>query len=197
MDRTKEAFEVFHELNKDLEQSDYIELLERTFGKPPYEFLDEGQIPKYSVHRVKSLTLSPEYKSRNPQPNYYNFGKPEFIDTKGRLYKIATGPFRNQYIESGDITDPFTKTSQYEKEYHGFQVLWAKLPIPNKGVEFPDAQSNEKLVLYDIKSMTKCTAVVDSSFFEARRKTGTVMVRDFISYGTETDVHEFNKLMKG
>jgi hypothetical protein len=195
MDRTKESFDIFYEKNKDLEQSEYLDLLSENFGDPPYEFLDETQLPKKIVKRKKSLTLSPAYKAKYPQPNYHNFSKPEYRDTKGREYKLATGFVKQRLVDQGDITQPkFTVPDLYEHQFHGTQVFWVRIPVSrSKKFEIPDVNSNEKVELYHYFNTTKCTGTVESCFFGPRRKTGYIILRDFTSYGSETDPREYDK----
>jgi hypothetical protein len=199
MDRTKEAFELFNEKNKDLEQNDYLNLLKETFGNAPYEFIDEEQIPKKSVFRKKPLTLSPKYKAKNPQPNYYNFGKkPEYIDTMKRHYKLATGLVKQRLVDEGEITNPyFSQPDMYKPRSYGKQAFWIRIPISLRGkVNYPDVNSSEEIELYHVDTMTKCTAVVEACFHGGRKKTGYVVLKDFSSHGSDRDHNKFEEIME-
>jgi hypothetical protein len=68
-------------------------LIRSKIGNPPYEFLNGSKnlsnIPAKFVDRKKSNVLDPEYLRKYPNPNYSNFGKPEFVDDEGREYRLA------------------------------------------------------------------------------------------------------------
>lgn len=198
MDRTKEAFEFFHQNNKDLEQNEYLTLLKQTFGNPPYEFLDEGQIPKYSIYRKKALTLPEEYKAKYPHPNYSNFGKPEYIDSEGRHYKLAKGSVKEKLVNEGEIVNTeFKSPDIYKPRSYGKQVFWIKIPISLRGsANFPNPESNEQIVMYHVDTGTKCTAYTNSCFHGKRRKTGYIILDDVKSHGKTKDYKEFERVLE-
>lgn len=121
------------------------------------------------------------YRSRNPQPNYSNFGKPEYVDSLGREYKLADRESTDRLLGNldGNTSDLFDSNSHslYSSEDKGSCVLWVRIPIRTKNtVEFPDSQSGERLDLLQVNNMVEASAVVEKCFYGSKKKTGYIVV---------------------
>lgn len=174
-------------------------------GKPPYEFVNGGSsrgIQKRSVDRKKSNLLDPEYQRKYPNPNYYNFGKPQFVDGEGREYRLAQddNSIKKGMVDKGIITKSVDLDRiNREGTNFGTQMLWMKIPSKKRKSVFdsgsvlaPDA-SGEKLILYDYVTQTPFSATTNSVYLGSKRKTGYVLLDNFVSLGKSADPSRFEK----
>lgn len=199
--RTKEtAAEVLEDHNP-FEPEEFQRRVEAKLGKGPYEFLDErDSIPiKFGGKKRRNLLPIKERK-KNPQPNYSNFGKPEYIDDLGREYKLATGTVKQSLVETGeDTAQNFEKPELYSEDYIGTKAFFMRIPIDTRDqVPIPDAGfGTSPLQLFDIKTQVVCEGTIDSVFFHKRRKTGYMVMRDFATLGKSSDPSAWQQVIEG
>lgn len=129
-----------------------------------------------------------EYRARNPQPNYSNFKRPQYVDMSGREYKLATGDLVEQYINTGRISHPeFEQPPLSGESSWGTQLFWIRIPIYLRGnVEFPQAEGGV-VTLYHEQSQVLCTGITDGVYYGQRRKTGYIVLSKFTSHGQVAD----------
>lgn len=171
--------------------ADFRERVESEIGKPPYEFLDDPSLlPERFSGRKKRNVLPAAERARNPQPSYANFtagsGAPQFIDDVGREYNLSTGTVKQRLVEAGEDTMPeFTTADQYSKQYIGTKAFDVRLPIALRYHEGPpDAElGNTKLQLFELETQVLCEGVIDSVYFDKRRRTGWMVLREFTTLG--------------
>jgi hypothetical protein len=182
--RNKETFREFFEENENLPDDDFQILLEKKFGKPPYEFLEEGDVHKRSLKRKRNNTLKPEYKAKFPQPNYYNFKQAEYVDNRGREYILGSGTKKDQLIESGLITHKnYSQPPLHEGGSFGVQMFWLRIPIKRDKKISSEYEIDSRITLYHIKTQVECTGTIESVYIGKSRKTGYAIIRNFKTHG--------------
>lgn len=142
----------------------------------------------------KNVKVNIKNLMKNPAPNYIEFDKPEYIDTSGIEYKLASGAIKESYQSRGEITNPdFKEPDDFDKRYIGTQVFWIRMPIKNRGnTEYPNPLgSGQSIRMYHIEKQILCEASVDSVFVGNKRKTGYVVLRDFRTLSQPNDPKEY------
>lgn len=139
------------------------------------------------------------YWAKNPQPNYSNFGTPDFVDRLGREYRLPkkSNKMRKELEESGQIRKrPDSEDQQLGTgEDLGKQLLWIKIPIwLRNSVGFPSTDG-KKLRILDTKSYTEMSMRVDSCFYGSNRKTGYLQVDKLKSMGS-ADPKEWQDIIR-
>ena len=126
----------------------------------------------------------PKYRAKYPQLVYSEFGKPDFVDTLGREYRVARGSFADQLSNEGRVSnDHFLEPKLRASQKIGTLLLWIRIPIRTHGqVKFPEAVG-EELEFFWAKQQVRASASTDGVYYGERRKTGYMFVRDFITYG--------------
>lgn len=168
---------------------------EKKYGKPPFQSLTgnifEG-IPKRSLkYKRRNNILDPKYKFKYPNPNYYNFERPEYIDERGREYAVARSEDNiglknvvSTLQENGTVSnDSFDRESSKDGQEKSL-VMWMRIPIAasrsnvRDKLGFPDA-SGQKLTLYHYDTQGVYEAVTDGMFHGDKRKTAFCILRKF------------------
>jgi hypothetical protein len=128
-----------------------------------------------------------EYQAKTPHPNYWEFGKPQYVDLQGRQYRIADKSFIEKSIDSGMLIYPAPdELPLQKKEFWGTQALFVKIPKNQKNVTFPEAGVDSlQLIHVDSQVIVKCS--VESAFYYPRSKTGHLIVKHFTSIGQAPD----------
>lgn len=143
---------------------------------------------------------SERYAAQTPEPNYSEFGElgVEYIDLSGREYRLARGPLVRQYVQAGVVRDAeFTEPDRELRNQHlGTQVFWIRIPIHLRGsVGFPGAQG-EHLELYFARDQVLCRGTTDGVYVSGpRKKTATIVLRDFTTFGQLADPSRFEQLV--
>lgn len=150
----------------------------------------------------KNITKSKEYYAKNPSPAYANFGEPDFIDTKGREYRVATGPFSEAYQEQEGAFVPGFDTPALDITYTqnwGVQMLWFRVPIALRGttpVPSVDEFAGERIHLYHVQRQVLCTARVEAVYVYHYKKTGHVLLSGTRSSGQVSDPGNYEPLLR-
>lgn len=158
---------------------------------------EEKKERRHRFKRVpKDIEASQKYKAKTPHPNYWEFGKPQFIDLEGRQYRIANQKFIDKFIDSGTLIYPAPDELPLQKKEHwGTQVLFAKIPRKSKGVQFPEPRV-DSLELIHVDTQVVVTCRVESAFVYPRAKTGHLIVNGFVSHGQAEDPSVYKNLFK-
>ncbi len=149
---------------------------------------------------VQDRERSERYAAQTPEPNYSQFGQlgVQYVDFSGREYRLASGPIVRQYARAGAVRDvEFLEPDRQARKLHfGTQVFWVRIPIYLRGtVGFPDAQG-EHLELYFTRDQVLCKGTTDGVYVSGpRKKTGTIVLRDFTTFGQLADPSRFEQLV--
>jgi hypothetical protein len=142
----------------------------------------------------KNIDKSFEYHAKHPEPNYSKF-KTEFIDIKGREYRRADQTFVDRYIKEGSMISrlPYDIPLKGDDNW-GKQIFWIKIPIRLRGnIGYPDKE--EYLELFDIHNQIIGDGFTDGIFYGEKKKTGYVIINDFITRGQLRDPSPFLKFI--
>jgi hypothetical protein len=143
--------------------------------------------------KSRSNNLGQTYKQKNPYLNYSSFGKKkaQFVDLKGREY-IAVSSIDQRDIEkqSLDLLDSIQDANKNKK------VFSIRIPIHLRdNATFP-SPTDEKVTLYDVKEQQLFVGVTDGSYHDGPfKKTGLVILRDFVNVGKVADPSQYEKLI--
>lgn len=145
------------------------------------------EIKKRYKPRPKKIKQSREYYAKNPQPNYSDFGNAQFIDSDGREYKVAKGPFLELQEDHGVIVIPGFKTpSTEENQSWGSQVMWCRVPTALRGTVNMLRGDEGSILLYHLGNQVECYAVVEN-VVGTRKATRAVIFNSVISTGQAAD----------
>ena len=146
--------------------------------------------------RPENMKQSRNYHARNPGPNYSQFKKPEYVDTKGREYKLASGPVVDRLVRSGTVTNPeFSEPDLRNEQQLGTQVFWIRIPIYLRGtVPFPDPE-DEGISLFHVATQVSAGGFTNGVFLEGKNKTGYVILNRFETYGQVADPSQYSHLV--
>ena len=144
----------------------------------------------------KDIKASKKYEAKTPHPNYWEFGRPQFVDMQGRYHRIADRKVVDKFVDSGTLIYPAPdELSLQKKEFWGTQVLFTKIPRKSKGVKFPEP-GVDSLTLIHVDTQVIVQCFVDKAFYVPRAKTGHLIVKDFISSGQAPDPSLYKNLLK-
>ena len=147
--------------------------------------------------REDDADRSAAYAARTPEPAYAQFGVPQYVDARGREYTLAGGTARQLLVRAGDITTPeFVQPDRERRQRVGKQLFWMRLPrTPDTSVAWPDADG-EQLWLYFWRTQVLCRGVTDGVYLSGgRKKTGHVVLRNFVTLGQVADPSEYEHLL--
>ncbi len=155
-------------------------------------FLDGKRYKKRAKNEEKSLA----YHARNPGPNYSQFKRPEYVDMKGREYKLASGSTMGNLIRSGVISHPeFGEPDLRDEQQLGTQMFWIRIPIHLRGTVPRPNPEGENISLFHIKKQVLAGGFTNGVFFEGKNKTGYVMLDNFTTYGQVADPSPYAHLV--
>jgi hypothetical protein len=170
--------------------------VERTIGKAPYEFAtDESSLPLRFPTKKKRNILPAVERAKNPQPNYQNF-TPQFIDWEGREYAVNKGSVRAELVEQGMDTAPEYETSDLKDwQYIAKKAFNVRLPIDTRHeVEQLDVgMGNTNLELFEVDTQVLCQGIIQDVYFYPKRRTGFVILRDFVTMGKAKNGKEWRE----
>lgn len=133
--------------------------------------------------RARSLRgpSNPEYEAKHPEPNYSEFKRPEFVDLKGRQYRLAKKGVdaRASNLQGADI------------------VLHVRLPIRRGGSRMELPQPDEDLLMLQLRTQRLTTARVVETYFSPRAATGRVSVEALLIGNPVADPSLWKHVMPG
>lgn len=144
---------------------------------------------------AKDIKASQKYKAKTPHPNYWEFGRPQFVDLQGRYYRIAGKKFIEKYIDSSlEIYPAPDNLSLQHSEYLGTQVLFMKIDKKLKDVKAPEPDV-DSLEMIHVDSQVIVTCSVYAAYVYPRAKTGHLIVKNFTSFGQASDPSLYKDLI--
>lgn len=134
--------------------------------------------------RSRRGRADPTYETKNPHPNYHEFGRAQFVDQLGRQYRIAK---QGEGVRAarGEIVPDISDT----------QLLYVRLPIRKGGSSLAQPQPGDRLILYQLRTQRSGHALVEESYFSARAATGTIRVRHFVLGNPVADPSQWKHLL--
>lgn len=171
------------------ENDDFLNITEEEF---------ENNYPK-----KKGSKISHDIKSirKNPQENYFEFGKPEFLDENGLQYKITRSSFRSG-ISSFDGTandeSEEIKEDQREEIYntnYNTKVMTVRIPKNLHNDYDLSTFDNKDIELYNIHSQILYKGKITGTRFKKGRKTGIVIIEDFTAVCKLLDSSKYERYL--
>ncbi len=173
------------------------------FNKPLQSNIEKKKKNKYK-RKNTDFGSHQLYEFKNPQPNYSNFGLPEWIDQNDIEYKLAelniiekngsikTNELLNNYIERGLIQyqldnekhiKDFDIIKKLKNLNNGKQLFWLRIPIYLKSnSDFPSL--NDSISLYNPFNQFTAKGKIEEIYVSSpRQKTAYCLMNSFTILG--------------
>jgi len=128
---------------------------------------------------------SERYAISHPYPTYSQFGKPQFVDTKFRMYRIGDGQDAKYHYEHSTADPLWNPGDKPSKRSSGSHLLYMKIKKGQRDRDndmgFPESDETLYLTHLLSKRVYKCTITSVTGHDYGRSNTGTV-VADSIKY---------------
>jgi len=122
---------------------------------------------------------SERYAISHPYPTYSQFGNPQFVDTKFRMYRIGDGQDAKYHYEHSSADPLWNPGDKSHRGSSGSHLLYMKIKKGTRNRDndmgFPESDETLYLIHLSSKRIYSCTVNKVSGHDYGRSNTGTVV----------------------